>query len=326
MPCVPNFDEINDRVRAMRRKEDGPYQCGDYLEKFAYRQMAHQQETSPVLQQNLGNPVNAECRSKMVFWYCQVVEFCNFNREVVELSMRCVDRFLDTLLATPNSHMEALNSRETYELASMTALYIIVKINETEILDPRILSDFSMGDFSEEDIKRTEAAMLTALRWRVNPPTAISFLRHLLALLPTSENVDAGTIRAIYEMATHQVEKSILDYRLVTTRPSVIAYAAILNSIQGIDRQSFPSSDCVPFMKDVALTVGLGDMPRSKITEVRERLLDLLSKSTCIMSKADSESPCQKITKGLLYCRRLATHSPICTLYKKTPYGYSKDT
>ena len=321
-----NIDEIYDKIRVMRRQEDGPYQCGDYLAHYASGQQAQHHEIFSGLKHQQYKAADAECRSKMASWFYQVAESCNFNREVVELSVRCLDRFLDTLKSAPELHVDALNSYRMYQLASMTALYITVKTTEEKILDPRIVSKLSRGFFSEEDIKRTEVMMLGALQWRVNPPTATSFLRHLLLLLPACKTVDIKTRKQIDDKATHQVEKSILDYGFVTTRPSVIAYAALLNSTQGVDGRSLPSSERAAFLKDMAFTVGLDDMSLNEIAEVRERLLVLLSESSCVKFKTDSETICQKSAKKQSYCHSEPTDSPRCVLHKKKALGHGKAT
>ena len=306
MPDIADTDEICDRIHAMQRQEDGPYRCGDYLAYFASRRQLQRQEACSGLPQYEGEPVDAECRTKMVSWSYQMSKFCKFKPEVVEISVRNLDRFLDTQKKNPEPVKDVLSCRRMYQLVSMTALYTAVKITEFQILDPRLLSSISKGNYSEEDIEKTESSMLRALQWRVNPPTATSFLRHLIALLPVGESVDAETRNKIFENATHQVEASVLEYELMTTRPSVVAYAALLNSMKGIGGQRIPPPEWVSFLDNVAVILDFDDKSKSEVIEIRERLLGILFESSNFVSKPGKEK--------LRHCHSSSPHSPRCVL------------
>ena len=214
--------------------------------------------------------------------------------------------FLTPKKKNPEPVKDVLSCRRMYQLVSMTALYTAVKITEFQILDPRLLSSISKGNYSEEDIEKTESSMLRALQWRVNPPTATSFLRHLIALLPVGESVDAETRNKIFENATHQVEASVLEYELMTTRPSVVAYAALLNSMKGIGGQRIPPPEWVSFLDNVAVILDFDDKSKSEVIEIRERLLGILFESSNFVSKPGKEK--------LRHCHSSSPHSPRCVL------------
>ena len=235
------------------------------------------------------------------------------------------NQFPDTLKPDPKLHVDVLSSYQMYQLASITDLYTAINNTKAKILDSRIGSKLIRGYFSEEDINQSELMMLGDIQWRVNPPTVTSFLWHRLLLFPSRKSLNIKTHKQIDDKATPQVDKSILDYGFVTTRPSVIAYSPLLNSTQGFDGRRLPSLQREALLKYVAFTVGLDDMSMGKIFEVRERLLYLLSEISRVKFKTDSETIFKKLANKLSYCHRKTTDSPRCMLHKKT-LGHGKAT
>ena len=70
-----------------------------------------------------------------------------------------------------------------------------------------------------------------SLSWRVHPPTAYCFGKHLLYLLPSAE-VTVDERHAVLELARFLTELSVIDYFFVTKKPSTVALAALLNAIE----------------------------------------------------------------------------------------------
>merc|ERR1712038_1960833 len=99
----------------MRRQEDTAYLCTDYLKET----------TSPKM-------IDRQCRSKMLKWCLQVADCGLCQRETVVVSMSYLDRFLSS--GTPRA-MDAIKTRQTYQLASITTLYMGIKLFEPIELD-----------------------------------------------------------------------------------------------------------------------------------------------------------------------------------------------
>jgi hypothetical protein len=172
--------------------------------------------------------VDIECRSKMATWCIQIVDFCKFTRETAEISMSHLDRFL----ATP-AGAAALHDRTLYQLASMAALYTAVKIHEPEAMDPKLVSNLSRGAYSAADVEAMERQLLSALSWRVNPPTCLSFVRKLMELIPV-EAMDQEMLRTAFELTKFQTELAVHDFQFVTVKPSVVAYCSLMNSLESL--------------------------------------------------------------------------------------------
>lgn len=172
--------------------------------------------------------VDMDCRSKMCAWFVQVVDFCKFRRETVEIALSFLDRFL----LSPQG-ADARTDRTTYQLASMTALYTAVKIHEAEAMDPRLVSKLSRGAYSPCEIEEMERILLTGLQWRVNPPTTMSFVRELMDLIP-QETFDLETRNALIDVTTFQIELMVGREELFKTPASLIALAALQNSLASL--------------------------------------------------------------------------------------------
>jgi Cyclin, N-terminal domain len=171
--------------------------------------------------------IDMDCRSKMCAWCYQVADFCKFNRESVEIALSYLDRFMLSPMG-----QDALQSRNTYQLASMTCLYMAIKIHERQAMSPDVISQLSQGSYSPKQVEQMEAMILTALDWRMNPPTMTSFARELLAT--TVAHLSPREHEVALELARLQCEVATAAYHLISTPRSVIALAAIANALESL--------------------------------------------------------------------------------------------
>lgn len=213
------MEDTLDKISAMRRMEENGYVTKDWL-------------NMPLQRHSINLPlhweddvVDNECRVKMAGWCHQVVKFCKFNRETVEITMSMIDRFLAT-----EAGLEARNDRSIYQLVCMAALYTTFKVHEERAMSPELVSRLSNGSHSASDIKAMEKRMLTALQWRVNPPTSFAFVRLLVDLIP--QDVLDNTMRStVLELAQIQTELAMSNSCFMTVRASQMAYAALMNAL-----------------------------------------------------------------------------------------------
>lgn len=207
-------EQTLETIRAMRRQEELGYSVSDYLSCL------------PTAATALDTPIDASCRFAMAKWCNEIVDFCKYSRETVGIAMSCLDRFMCTA-----SGQEILLNRNLYQLAAMTALYSSVKIHEQEAMDPKLVSELSQGIHSPQAVEAMEMKMLDAIQWRVNPPTAISFVRSMTDLLP-DDIVQSCEKEIILAMAQQQIELIVNDYDFCTFDESSIALACMLNAIE----------------------------------------------------------------------------------------------
>lgn len=212
-----NTQETIATIEAMRRQEELGYTVTDYLHHIPQ-----------AMKGPLHESVDPSCRRLMVQWCNQIADFCHYQRETVAIATSCLDRFLST-----REGQSTLYDRDQYQLAVMTSLYIAVKIHEREAMDPKLVSNLSRGAHSPEAIEAMESKILNAIQWRVNPPTAYSFVQQILSLVPV-EFLGHVERETVLELTRLQLEVSTVEYEFSMIRASAIAYASLLNSIESI--------------------------------------------------------------------------------------------
>jgi len=225
--CCCDPDESDD-VGPMATRCGGGRQCGPLHERD---DVAVNDDESAAL---FAAPVDANCRNKISIWCYQVADFAKFRRETVEIAMNYLDRYV----ASPGEKASAArHDRETYQLAAMTALYTAIKIHEQEAIQPKFVSKLSRGAFSPEQVEEMELSMVQTIGWKLNPPTALSFARMFLALVP-SDVLDDGMKQSMFEVAKYQTELAVNEYELVSVRPSTIAFCSLLNALESLAQDS----------------------------------------------------------------------------------------
>mmetsp|Transcript_2386 Transcript_2386/g.4407 ORF Transcript_2386/g.4407 Transcript_2386/m.4407 type:complete len:309 (+) Transcript_2386:107-1033(+) len=213
-------EQTLETIQAMRRQEESSYGVSDYLSQLP--QMTHQPQNP------LDTPVDASCRFVMAKWCNEIADFCNYKRETVAIALNCLDRFMST-----PSGQQILMDRNLYQLSAMTALYSSVKIHEQEAMDPNLVSSLSRGVHTAEAVEAMEARMLFAIQFRVNPPTAMSFVRSMMDLVP-DHIVGPCERETIMEVTRFQVEMAVNEYEFCGVQPSSVAFACLLNAIESL--------------------------------------------------------------------------------------------
>jgi len=239
-------DEILETIRTMRLAEEQSYKTLDYL-----------RQQQPIWNKNDDDHSNntdyhsaVEHRSGIVSWCYRLVDYFDFERETVSVAVSILDRFLATPAAvvaqqqqqvtTPIHHHNNNNNNNNskhYQLVALTSLYIAIKVHEPKSICPQTFCQLSQGVYDEDDICTMELDILKALQWRVHPPTALSFVRLGLELLPQLAG-DAMAREMIFDLARTQTEIAVAEYDFLLFAPSLTAFCALANAIQvvvGVD-------------------------------------------------------------------------------------------
>jgi hypothetical protein len=227
---IGNTDQTLANIKVMMSQETSAYAVHNYLarvESFSSKRRPRTAMTSAT--EVSSSPVDATCRYLMAKWCNSLCDFCKYDRDVTASAMSCVDRMVAT-----SEGFEILMDRDRYQLAVMTALYMVAKIQQMEALDPESVAKLSREKYSKQDIEKMELDMLVALRWRVHPPTGWAFAHELLNLIPI-DVLDDGKRQRIADLTKFQIELATCNYDLSLNRPSSLAFGAILNAMESID-------------------------------------------------------------------------------------------
>jgi len=221
---VWNAVSVVESLSVMMQKEQTVYRSCDYLQ--------HQQKPLATASLRL---VNEDIRSKIVDWCYKLVDICQFKRETVSVAMELVDRLLSKASTTVSEAI--LCDLIQFQLLSATSLYVAIKTTESTVIGIDFLSSISCDLYSVESIEAMEQTLLHELSWRISPPTCVQMAHHILFLISTHLFLDKSW-SAILDEVGYQAEHAVRDYYFVTQRPSTVAMAAILNTLELFDKQN----------------------------------------------------------------------------------------
>merc|ERR1712151_430372 len=238
------YDDIVDRLLAMKRQEESDvYLCRNIYKEEKTTTTNNNNNHNNYHHHSVENDddvIDEACRAEMCEWFYKVIDKCRLSRETVMIAMSYVDRFVCANEGRNNNNHIVENRRIEYLLTCMTCLYVAIKINESTSI--HITSMVQMGRrlFTESDFTTMEFNILTALKWRLNGPTPLSFLRcyvELLRLRLNNNNDDDDDDRVaeavsndILSRAKYQIEIAVLESTFIDYRPSEIALAAMKNA------------------------------------------------------------------------------------------------
>ena len=256
--------EIRERLRDMRRKETSAhYKIPDYLTPEWQARLIEEAAKGSII--DLPNP-NAGMsqlnlwREKICEWCYQVVDHFDYSREVVNVAMSYLDRYI----------AKRTVNRRIFQLAAMTALYLASKLFEPGKLHISSLVGISRGYFLAEHIVTMEHSMLQALSWHVHPPIPSAFCSDLTKLI-SSADVTPRLRHDLGELAKFLTEISVCDYYFVTRKPSSIATAAIINAIE---LTQIEPKHKIDFLHNI-VSIGLDIADDDEIIECYERLREM---------------------------------------------------
>ena len=225
--------------------------------------------TSGVVDESTLSQLNSSWREKICHWSFNVVDHFDLSREVVAVSMSLFDRYL----ATRNNKCNG----STALLSSLTTLHIAIKVHEVRKIKLTTLANLSRGQFGPKHIEEMEWKVLNSLNWHIHPPTSMSFLSHLLLLLPPQ--VTDSSKEDIYALSRYITELSVCDSSFVEIYPSAVAFSAILNSLEDRRyRRLIPTGVREQFLRAIATHVGLRH-DDEHVLSARPKLKRLLASS-----------------------------------------------
>ena len=168
------------------------------------------------------NVVDESSRNAMLKWLCQISDALSLNRDTVGLAMSLLDRFLST---NTESAKLALGDKHKFQLASITTYYIAVKVNEPVALGLDMLVQLCRGFYEQSAIMKMENDILICLEWRISAPTPLDFMRHILALLPSTKE-------CIAEKAEKHMVNATQDSHFSEFVSSVVGAACVVISFR----------------------------------------------------------------------------------------------
>jgi len=214
----------------------------------------------------LAVPTLQDWRSQIAEWFFKVADSLSMSREIVAVAVSYLDRYLGTL-----DDPTAALSRRQFQLVCLTCLYVATKLYDHKILPPESVVNLSRGCFTSREVEDMERTLLDALSWRLSPPTPLTFVRHLLLLLPR-RTVSRPVRRAVSDVAKYLTELSVIDYAFVGRRASAVGLGAVLAAMDAATYGfELSAEDRLAFERAASRLTGL-DCRRGEVADCRLRL------------------------------------------------------
>jgi len=294
-PTTSNSEPYRILHALIRMETHSPeYACPDYLESRRLECASSGRSAY----------INEVWRSKVCEWFYLVVDrhANNLSREVVSMAMDILDRFLAK--TSIDADFEQDQAKSFFQLAALTSLYIGVKVfyrraahahehahayehpgqflqEEDDVMSIQSLLRMSTAGFQEDDIRAMTLKVLTTLSWRICPPSALLFVRSILALMDSKgTHVDATLKEDLYENSRFLCELSACDYFFVTYRSSSIALASIMVAMDQQRKNSCSSTSVERevLLQDIFANTGVNPLS-NEIALLRRRLEQIYARS-----------------------------------------------
>jgi len=190
-----------------------PQLCAEYApEIYAYLRSLEAGVGYMVKEDYLaGCPITGKMRAVLVDWLVEVQQQFRLLQETLFMTMSIIDRYLAKEGKTIH--------RSQLQLVGVSAMFLASKVEE--IFAPEI-SDFvyiTDNAYTGEEIKHMELKIINALNFDLCRPISLNFLRRF------SKAGDVDLLQ--HSVAKFILEQGLLDYALVSYKPSHMAAAAL---------------------------------------------------------------------------------------------------
>ncbi|KAJ8965514.1 hypothetical protein NQ317_004604 [Molorchus minor] len=120
--------------------------------------------------------LNWNTRSILIDWLSSVAVEYKFCNETFHLGVNYIDRFLSQIaVSSRHSNMYA----NKFQLVGASAMMVAGKIEEYQAIDAQEWSYLTGDTFSAHKILKMEQLIMKMLKFRMQPPTIYTFIRHL---------------------------------------------------------------------------------------------------------------------------------------------------
>lgn len=205
--------------------------------------------------------VDAACRKQMIDWMKSIIDHCKFSRSTVSIAVNYMDRFLMTT-------GWALLDRSAFQLASITCLYMAIKIHEPTVLSVESVMTLTRGAYTSDQIEAMERLILGSIKWLMNPSTPHIFLPYLCELAVTMDS--RLSLKTVQELAVLQIENTMNDYETGLIPSSTLALASVFNAIDSMGISSVEQQQAM--QNEFRALMNLSD--EMSLVDVQERLYE----------------------------------------------------
>lgn len=196
--------------QADKRHRDDPHFVSEYIKDIMEGLHRAEQRLSREPYMATQAELSEKMRMILVDWLVEVHLKFKCRPETLFLAVDIVDRYL-TVVRT---------SRSTLQLVGVTSILLAAKYEEIWPPEVKDCVYISANTYTREEILKTERGICVALQFKFTLPNMFHFLSRLLDVCDAD-----NTTRCL---ASYYAETSLLNYQLLTCRPSQVAAACVM--------------------------------------------------------------------------------------------------
>ncbi|XP_010556425.1 PREDICTED: putative cyclin-A3-1 [Tarenaya hassleriana] len=215
---IPATEEDESAATDIDAKSDDPQMCAAYVKDiFEYlckMEAEPNRRASHNYLEKIQNDITANMRGVLVDWLVEVAEEYRLVADTLYLTVNYVDRFLS----------QKSLERKKLQLLGVSSMLIASKYEE---IKPPNVDDFCYitdNTYTGEEVVKMEADILSALKFELGSPTAVTFLRRFIRISLEDYNNSNSQLEFL---AHYLAELSMLDYECVKFLPSLVAASAM---------------------------------------------------------------------------------------------------
>jgi transcription initiation factor TFIIIB Brf1 subunit/transcription initiation factor TFIIB len=149
-------------------------------------------------------------RAILIDWLVEVHWRFRLSDETLFLAVNIIDRYLS----------EYQVSRKYLQLIGMTGLFIASKFEDIYSPETKEFVYISDNTYNKEEILEMEGRMLSGLKFKLVIPSTLSFLNRYSQWFVKEDN-------KVYLSARYLIELSLIEYKMLSYAPSLIAVSAL---------------------------------------------------------------------------------------------------
>mmetsp|Transcript_14313 Transcript_14313/g.23270 ORF Transcript_14313/g.23270 Transcript_14313/m.23270 type:complete len:158 (+) Transcript_14313:60-533(+) len=132
----------------------------------------------------------------------------------------------------------------------MASIYLAIKIHSPQKVTIRSITSTGNDLITTRHIEAMELSIMKSLDWHLHPPTTVAFLENYFPLLEKEDDEMTDCL----EFSRFLSELSVCAYPFVSAKPSSIAVAAMLYSLEYFGQHSKVSC-CRKLMEELGVDV-----------------------------------------------------------------------
>ncbi|XP_042515556.1 cyclin-D4-1-like [Macadamia integrifolia] len=220
--------ELCDEVQSGPRKLFSIDSCADY--DIVSQLLKKEQEMMPrddYLARLQSGGLDVSARNDSVDWIFKVHRYYSFEPLTACLAINYLDRFLSEHEIPRGSSSFYETGPWKYKLLSVTCLSVAAKMEETNVplsLDLQVIEGNPI--FDPQNIQRMELFLLSALNWRTNAVTPLSFIDYFLDKIT---NPESGDPKSLISRSVEIILRTTKGTEFLDFRPSEIALAVAIS-------------------------------------------------------------------------------------------------